>query len=73
MYHGSNHFGKARQEELLKTANIENERTTDRRIQHHPREQGILSKLIGGLFRKRKEVESVLQTTIPDKSRSANG
>ena len=53
MYNGSNHFGKAYQEELLRAADFEDGRERlSRRQAHKP---GILSRLINAIFRHRQE------------------
>jgi hypothetical protein len=54
MYNGSNHFGKAYQEELLRTAGVGDEQGIAGRRQSQSREPGLLIKLLGGLFGRRR-------------------
>lgn len=53
MYNGSNHFGRAYQEELLRAADFEDGREREGRRQSH--KPGMLSRLLGAIFRRREE------------------
>jgi len=60
MYNGSNHFGKAYQEELLRTAGVGEDPEIKQFRQSQPREAGLLRRLLGKLFGSRKEAEPSL-------------
>ena len=57
MYNGSNHFGRAYQEEMQRVAGVWDEREAEARRQRKSQEQGLLRRLLGGLFGRRKEAE----------------
>lgn len=68
MYNGSNHFGRAYQEELLRTADFEDGR--ERRGGKQTHNPGILSRLLRAIFRHREEPESYISAGVqkPDLS-----
>jgi hypothetical protein len=57
MYNGSNHFGRAYQEEMQRVAGVWDEREAEARRLRKSQEQGLLRRLLGGLFGRRKEAE----------------
>lgn len=63
MYNGSNHFGRAYQEEMQRVAGVGDERQAEAHRQKRSQEQGLLRRLLGGLFGRRKEAEPA-----PDKA-----
>jgi hypothetical protein len=52
MFNGSNHFGKAYQEELLHTAGFQDGQEIDAHRKSQSQEQGLLIKFLSGLFGK---------------------
>jgi hypothetical protein len=65
MYNGSNHFGRAYQEELLRVAGVGEEQAVTGRRKKQSREPGLLTRLLSGLFGRRKES----QPSLPELSR----
>lgn len=51
MYHGSSHFGKAYQDELLREAGVFDEQGIEIRRPIRSRQPGLLRRLLGGIFR----------------------
>jgi hypothetical protein len=60
MYNGSNHFDKAYQEELLRTAGVGEDPEIKQFRKSRPRKAGLLYRLLGRLFGRRKEAEPSL-------------
>jgi hypothetical protein len=63
MYHNSYRFGKARQEELLRVAGFKEEHDIEGIIRSQPKGQGLLRRMIGGLFGRKREAKPA--ETIP--------
>jgi hypothetical protein len=72
MYNGSNHFGKAYQEELLRTAGVGEDPEIKQFRQSRPRKVGLLHRLLSRLFGSRKEAEPSLPE-LPQKQQSLMG
>jgi hypothetical protein len=70
MYNGSNQFGKAYQEEMRRIAGVGDEQENEARRQIRSQEQGLLRRLLGGLFGRRKEAEPAQPLSIREPRRS---
>jgi len=57
MYNGSNHFGRAYQEELLRAAGVGDGQVNESRRQNQSQGPGLLRRLLSGLFGRKREVE----------------
>lgn len=60
MYNGSNHFGRAYQEELLRAAGVGDGQVNESHRQNQSLEAGLLRRLLRGLFGRKRGVEPFL-------------
>lgn len=60
MYNGSTHFGRAYQEELLRTAGVGDEQGGPRLQRSQSEEPGVLVRLLTRLFGRKKEIQPTL-------------
>lgn len=64
MYNGSNHFGRAYQEEMHRIAGVSDEHQIEGRWRRKPQEGGLLRRLFGWLSRRGKETQPASPTSI---------
>jgi hypothetical protein len=66
MYHNSHHFGKARQEEMLRAAGFKEQQEFEGIIRSQPKGQGLLRRMIGGLFGRKRETKPASTISIQE-------
>jgi len=73
MYNGSNHFGRAYQDELLRTAGVWDQQELEARKQTQSHEQSLMRRLLGRLLRRRKAVQPSPQGLVKEQQSSFSG
>jgi hypothetical protein len=72
---GSNHFGRAYQDELLRTAGVWDQRELEARKQKQSQsqEQGLMRRLLGRLLRRREAVQPASQGLVREQNSYFSG
>lgn len=75
MYNGSSHFGRAYQDELLRTADVWDGREIESRKQKQgqSQEQSLLRRLLGRLLRRREVIEPAPRGLLKEQQNSFSG
>jgi hypothetical protein len=71
--YGSDRFGKAYQEEMLRVAGVKDEHEYEGIIQSMPRRPGVISRIFGGLFGRKREAQPASQVPIKKSRRPVSG
>lgn len=73
MYHNSHQFGKAYQEEMLREAGVKDKHEIEGIIQSQPQGQGLLRRMVSGLFGRKKVAKPTPSLAVREPRRSLSG
>lgn len=73
MYHNSYQFGKAYQEEMLREAGVKDVQEIEGIIQNQAKGEGLLRRMIGGLFARKQETKPAPSISVQKANRSFGG